>query len=423
MLNKSPGKSGKLLRIAASLILVLVVLPLLLLWYVNSRVDERHRPLAGTETFNSSSATFAQYTDWAQRRLQQARGPAATAELIARLAPFRLEPAADCPAGQDRPFLNGIVLTHDLLDSPYSLREIAAYFQSRCFLVLVPLLPGHGTRPGDFLLAGWQDWAATVAFATAQVVGEADNVYLGGHGAGATLAILEAAGNPAVDSLILFAPALGAVPGPWYEALVAPLSRWVPGLAWSELRPDEALYRYESRPYSYRTEATALIRATEQALAARSVELPVFTVASMEDRDVSTAAILEFMAANAHPASRTLLFSQHELAAASGVTVISSHMPASKVLSITHGVMIPLHDPEYGWDARWRDCSHYYSTDSARYDACKAGGRDLLGEATRENLRQGVLERIGFNPWYFEMLAAIDAFIAPVARITPRQLL
>lgn len=423
MFSKSPAKSGNLLRSAAILVLVLVVVPLLVLLYVNRSVAERHRPLPFAETFAYSTGTFADYREWALRRLQQARGPAATAEQIANVAPFRLEPAADCPAGQDRPYLNGIVLTHDLLDSPYSLREIAGHFQSRCFLVLAPLLPGHGTRPGDFLLAGWQDWAATTGFATAQLVGEADNVYLGGHGIGATLAILEAAGNPAVDSLILFAPTLGAVPGPWYEGLVAPLSRWVPGLAWSDLRPDEALYRYESRPWSYRTEAAALLRATEQALAARRVELPVFTVASMEDHDASTAATLAFMAANTHPASRTLLFSQHQLAPANGVTVMSSHAPANGALSIAHGVMIPLHDPEYGWDARWRDCSHYYRTDSALYETCKAGGRDLLGEATRENLQQGVLERIGFNPWYFEMLAEIDTFIAPVARITPRQVL
>ena len=119
-----------------------------------------------------------------------------------------MEPLPECPASATATYRNGIVLTHDLLDSPYVLRELGMYFQKRCFLVYGLLLPDHGTQPGDLLDVDWETWVAAERMAVQDLATQVDNVYLGGHGAGGTLAILEASGNAGVDGLVLLAPLL-----------------------------------------------------------------------------------------------------------------------------------------------------------------------------------------------------------------------
>lgn len=402
----------------ALLLLVLVVLGFVLSW--GKDLDARHRPLAFAEDFAYDTGTFADYSAYAERRLRAAH-PDASADLIAKLAPFRLEPPADCPASANAPFRNGVLLTHDLRETPYSLRELASYFQSRCFLVYGLLLPGHGTQPGDLLRSSWEEWVAAENFAARELAKEAENLYLGGHGVGGTLAILEAAGNAGVDGLMLFAPALDTRLGSWQSLAGTALGWLVPGARWAEVLPAVSPYRYESRPHRLTGETSALIGALEAALPTRPFEVPVFTVASLEDETVSTAAILNYMAQRAHPLSHTLLFSRHQATALPAMTVYRTYFPDETVLSLSHlGLMVPLHDPEFGWRGTGRSCGHYYRADPASYAQCMAGERAYLGEITEENLQEGVLERIGFNPFYFDMLQALDVFIAPVGRVQPR---
>src|SRR5690606_26579375 len=155
--------------------------------------------------FNGGS--FAGYLAWSQTLLREAR-PDAPESVIANLSPFRLEPGPECARTDDGRHLRGVLLTHGLIDSPYSMRHLGEDLRARCYLVYGLLLPGHGTRPGDLLKAGWEDWARAQHFATAQLAGEAEQVVLAGHSAGGALAILEASVNPDVDALMLFAPAL-----------------------------------------------------------------------------------------------------------------------------------------------------------------------------------------------------------------------
>jgi esterase/lipase len=409
--------AGTLLGLALLLLLVLLALT----W--GKELDERHSPLDYPDDFDFTSGTWADYSAWAERHLRFAQGEVATPEVLGNLGPFRLEPPTDCPASSTAAFRNGIVLTHSLLETPYSMREIGKYFQARCFLVYGLLLPGHGTRPGDFLQAGWQDWVAAERFAARELAREVDNLYLGGHGEGGTLAILEASNNAGVDGLILFAPALGARTSAWYDWLITPLSRLVPQAAWAQVVPDKAVYRYESWSYSLGVESNALIQATEAALPGRPFEVPVLTVASVEDTTVNVSYILSYMAERVHPMSATLLFSQQSFPAREGITVHNTYRPAETVLSTSHlGLMVPMWDPHFGWYGLDRNCTHYYRPDPEAYQRCMAGERAYLGEITGENLELGLVERIGFNPFYYEMLEGIDAFIAPVGRVIPRQL-
>jgi alpha-beta hydrolase superfamily lysophospholipase len=409
-------KRSRFLLAGAGFLLVLTIGSGLLL-SVGKATEDAHRPGSYPEAFDYRSGTLADYLAFSQRHLRVAHGEGADPAVLDGLAPFRLEPAADCPASGSGKLLNGIVLTHELQDSAWMLRELGEHFQARCFLVIGLLLPGHGTRPGDLLTSDWQAWAEAEGFAARAIEQEADNVYLGGHGAGGTLALLEAARNPDINGLFLVAPVLNNISASWFYWLAMPAGWLFPAARWADVRPEDAPYHYQSRPYRLARETTALVRATRQALAVRQPDIPVFMVASMEDSTASTPAMLAFMAAQPHPASHTVLYSQADPGAIPGTSVYSSNYPETAILSFGHrGLIVPLYDPWYGWNGAWRDCGHYQLGQSD-YTRCKAGERDYVAETTEENLQKGLVERIAFNPLFVDLLRDIDAFLAPLAPV------
>ncbi len=404
-------------RALRNLLLALMLIPALLLGAAGvllsqgKVVDQRHEPVPDAP-FDFTSGSFDDYIAYAKRLMQNTRVDGAPAEVIANLAPFALEPDATCPRMASGLFEKGIVLIHGLFDSPYSMRPFAESLRAQCFYVLGLLLPDHGTRPGDFLDAHWQDWAAATHFATEQLALHAEGRYLSGHSVGGTLALLEAARNAEVDALVLFAPALGITPSAKYARYVALLGKVFNRAAWFEVKPDEAVYRYESVTFVSAAETFALIEATKAELASQRRQVPVFTVASLQDNTVSTDEILAYMASNAHPLSRTLLYSQYPYPASDKMEVFISNAPVQDVLSVSHlGLMTPGAHPHYGRRGTYRNCSHYGDAENPAFVQCKSGRRAFYGEATADNLSQGVLERIAFNPFYDDMLASMQEFL------------
>src|SRR5690606_17156121 len=117
------------------------------------------------------------------------------------------------------------------------------------------------------------------------------------------------------------------------------------------------------------------------------------------------------MRTNTHPASHTLLYSQHPVDVPDGTEVVISNLPEQNILSLSHlGLMTPPSHPWFGRDGSYHTCDHYDS-DSESYKRCKAGERDFYGEITRGNLEMGVVERIAFNPFYEALLEKVDRFI------------
>jgi len=151
-------------------------------------------------------------------------------------------------------------------------------------------------------------------------------------------------------------------------------------------------------------------------------DVPVFMVASMQDNTVSTPEILDYMARNEHPASRTLLYSQYPYPADARTEVVISNAPEQRVLSVSHlGLMTPPSHPHYGRGGEYRNCGHYGDPENTLYVQCKSGRRAFYGEATEDNLSQGLLERIAFNPFYDAMLASMQEFLRSAVPETPAQ--
>jgi esterase/lipase len=401
-----------------NILLALILVPALLfgaagvLLSQGKVLGERHLPYAHVE-FDFTSGSFADYITYSKQLIQGATLEPVPQAVIDNLAPFVLEPDASCARAASGKFEKGVVLIHGLFDSPYSMRPFGESLRAQCFYVLGLLLPDHATRPGDLLDARWEDWAAAMHFATTQLAQAAEALYLSGHSAGGTLALLEAARNPEVDALVLFAPALAITPAAKYAGYVSLLGKVFGRAAWYEVRPDEALYRYESVTFVSVAETWDLIETTNAELAAQGREVPVFTVASMQDNTVGTDAILDYMARNAHPGSHTLLYSQYPYSADEGTELVISNAPEVGVLSVSHlGLMMPPTHPHYGRGGDYRNCNHYYSRSvNPQFVQCKSGRRAFYGEPTTDNLSRGVIERIAFNPFYEDMLVSMQDFL------------
>lgn len=399
-----------------SLLIVLLALPVLYLGagFLLARgksLGERHADF-DEPAFDFRSDNFDDYVLYSKARLLAARVGELDPQILDNLAPFELQPAADCPRTPDGKALRGIVLTHGLLESAFSMRDFGSFLQTHCFHVLGLLLPDHGSRPGDFLSTDWQEYSAAVAFATRVLAAKAEQVVLGGHSVGGALSILEATRNPEVDALVLFAPALAITDAARYARFIVPLGRVFPGAAWVSVEEDEALYRYESLTYTAAEQTWGLLQAVHAAENARVQQLPVFTVASVQDNTVSTPAILAFMQRNTNPLSHTLLYSQHDYSSAAKLTVVPATNRDAGILSLSHlGLMTSPDNPYYGRDGAYRNCAHYGAAAGADFAACKAGQRVWYGETTAENRQAGVLERIAFNPHYAAMTQSIMTFL------------
>jgi alpha-beta hydrolase superfamily lysophospholipase len=362
--------------------------------------------------FDYNSDSFDDYILYSQARILAARVGVLDRVMLDNLAPFELQPAAECPRTADGKAERGIVLTHGLLESAYTMRELGEFLQQQCFHVLGLLLPDHGSRPGDFLSTDWHEYAAAVAFATRVLQNRAERIVLGGHSIGGSLSILEASRNEAVDALLLFAPALAITDVARFARFIVPLGKLFPGAAWVDVAREEALYRYESLSYTAAAQTWDLLAELRKAENARVQSLPVFTVASVEDSTVSTPAILEFMQRNTNPASLTLLYSQHGHPGGERIKVQPSTDREQGILSLSHlGLMIAPENPHYGRDGLYRSCGHHGPADHPDFIACRAGERDWYGETTPDNRAAGLLARITFNPYHAALLQDIGLFL------------
>jgi esterase/lipase len=418
MKTKSLVKFG----IGTAAVLIVLVAAAGLLLSSGKSLGERHAPFGDAPKFDFTNSSFEEYVAFAKAGIQREREDNPSQEVIDNLGPFVLTPGPQCPQDAQGRYQKGIVLTHGLLDSTYNMRPLGEFFQSQCFYVLAILLPGHGTRPGDLLATRWQEWADATHFAAAQLALHANTLFLAGHSIGGTLSVLEAAQNPDIDALVLFAPAIAITDTARFASYISVLGKIFPKAAWLGADPDEAVYRYESMSFSSVAETWKVISTTREAVTQQTRQLPTFSVASMQDTTVLTPAILEYMANNTNPLSHTLLYSQNEnedggfeLYRIPNLTIVSSSIPDRGVLSLSHlGLMTPPSHPWFGRDAVYRNCSHYGTTEDPLFVQCKNGARDFYGETTTENQQQGVVERIAFNPFYDQMLEQIRSFAAAI---------
>jgi len=380
-------------------------------------LEARHRPSGENARFSEEGLAFDEYvrrTTAMLRRAHARLGTAGLEKVVAGNAPFELFPAGERHAGKERRYRRGVLLTHGLLDSPYFMRHLAAFFQRSGFRVMAPLLPGHGTQPGDLLGMDWREWARAVRYGAECLAAEADELYLAGYSAGAALSLLHGVRDDRVRGLFLFSPALEISPRARWANLHRLYSWLLPESAWVGVMPDRDCYKYESLCRN----AAAQMHALTRMLPAGGCRIPVFAVASADDATVHAAATLRFMRQARHPSSRLVWYAT-EPPQAAGLQMewVDSALPAQRILGSAHtAIVLPPEDAHYGVAGDYANCLHYYPHDMQRYAACLASPYDAWqGEVTGRNLERGLLRRLTYNPHYAVMEVAMQKFIGELA--------
>ncbi len=370
--------------------------------------SERHRPSAADDDFYYRSESIAEYLRGARRRVEVARTDLCgrrDRSIVEGNSPFVFTPD-DAPSPA-----RAIVLTHGLTDSPYAVRDLAGFFQRQGFFVLALQLPGHGTRPGDLLVTGWQDWVKSHQHLLAKLCQRFDEVYAGGFSTGATLSIYQALLNPRIRGLFLFAPALGVNPLARLAAPLARLGKRWPRLGWFDVQPDSDCFKYESLPQRAIAEVTRMIRALTELSRISAPSVPVFVAASEQDATLDSRAILDWFEQQTGP-RRMLYYSSGQPQVPAFVKRVPSRFAAQRIRSFAHTSLIhsPA-NPHYGAHGEQRVCAHYYRLEPSKYQRCKAGEEDCLGEMFDETEACQVIRRLTYNPLFEEMLSEIGEFI------------
>jgi len=369
----------------------------------------RHRPSGVNMHFTAEGLPFADYVRRTQALLRQVHaGKDELEKIVVGNSPFELFPAADLAQGRDKPFRRGILLTHGLSDSPYHMRHLAAFFQRNGFRVMVPLLPGHGTQPGDLLEVNWQEWAKTVAYGADCMAAEADELFLAGFSAGAALSVLHASGDERVRGLFLFSPAFEITSRAKWANLHRLYGWLMPKAAWVSVLPDRDLYKYES----FCMNAVAQMYALTQALPQDAVNIPVFAVASADDATVNSGATLRFMRQAQHPCSKLVWYAKEQIEQ-QNIEWVNSAVPEKRILSSAHtAIVLPPDDEHYGMAGNYANCLHYLPHDSEGYAACLMRAQEVWhGEVLGQNSKHGLLRRLMYNPHYAAMETSMKRFI------------
>jgi len=386
-----------------------------------SPLEARHQDSGFSTKVSNGNLAFPEYIAQTRATLAKVRSGNGAVDMERAIngnSPFELKPAESCPKGQNKPYRRGILLTHGLTDSPYSMHSLASFFQENCFRVMVILLPGHGTQPGDLLDVTWQDWAEMEAYGTNKLSAEVEEVFLGGYSTGGALSIYQSLMDSRVRGLFLFSPALKVSP----KAALANLHKiysWLfPREKWIDIKPDKDIYKYESFPMNAAAQIYELTQELQDKLDGHPVKIPVFAAASEQDITVSTSATLNFMEKAPNPANKLVLYTTNGNQVAPGRSAeklerVNSVFPEWRILSAAHtAITLPLEDPHYGIMGEYVNCLHYLSDEAQKYNDCISNPEQAYwGELTDANLKAGNLRRLMANPNFPQLKTSMKKFI------------
>ncbi len=371
-------------------------------------LGERHQPSAQAGHFKKFDS-LAGYLEDGQRRVAAARcglDDRQRAWVVEGNSPFML-----CPEGQGR-IKRGILMVHGLTDSPFMMRDIAGFFQQQGFLVLAMQLPGHGTRPGDLLEIRWQDWVEAHQHLLGLLEAEVDELYLLGFSIGATLNLYQSVRNRNIKAQFLFAPAVRVIAAAQLTCPLAWLGRWWRRMSWFDVQPDSDDFKYESLTNRAICEVHHMIRALHRVSTLVERKTPLFVVASENDATVDADAILDWFSRQQGSPRRMLYYTTGQPQVPAGVQLMPAEFPEQNIRSFAHTALLQSPcNPHYGAAGSYRFCTHYYRLDRHKYELCKRGEENCLGEMFDDSEDCPVVRRLTYNPSFDEMLVEMEKFL------------
>jgi esterase/lipase len=327
--------------------------------------------------------------------------------------PFELLANEKHCAGQPK---IGILLSHGLSDSPFSMRDPAGALQLACYQVRVILLPGHGTKAEDLLTVSRNDWRVTFENAANQFRKELDVLYVGGFSTGGALASEYAwQHSDEVAGAVLFSPVFKVNSSiDWLAPLLKPFIDWL------DHYPSDDFAKYASIPVPAIAEVYKLSKEVRKSMLNNPKDLPVFIALSEEDQTVdSSVTEAVFNKATISSKSQMVLYSMdHRVEKTPRMKLYNTYLPEQKILGLSH---MAIHgnpeNPYYGAKGEYRICGWHLS-ESAVYQACRSDPDHWVGEKSDELLEKSPhAARISWNPDFNSLMKEVSFFIRENAGI------
>lgn len=364
--------------------------------------------------------------------------------------------------------VGAVVLLHGLTDSPYSLRHIAELFQSRGYVAVGVRMPGHGTVPGGLAAANWQEWMAATRLGVREAVRlggsnvPLDIVGYSNGGALATLYAMDALDDTSLtapDRVVLISPMIGVTFFARFAG-IAGLPAFLPAFdraAWFDIIPEYNPFKYNSFPVNGGRQSHLLTQELRSRLDAVEASgslsriAPILTFQSVIDSTVSTRAVVSTLydrlppngselvlydvnraaelsvmlrpsarveidrlvppgvrayrtvvVGNAATSSREAVETIRDMGVSDPVVTALGLIYPSDLYSLSHVAL-----PFPAWDGLYG-----YAPDGREDFGINLGSLSARGEQGALTVSLDIVGRLMSNPFFSEMLARIDAFIA-----------
>ncbi|NLQ18644.1 alpha/beta fold hydrolase [Marinomonas sp. M1K-6] len=354
--------------------------------------------------------SFAHYVVRAEEYLSKNKAwvnPANKFRELGAVMPFELLPDPDVCAGRAH---IGVLLSHGLSDSPFSMRDPARALQEACFQVRVILLPGHGTKAEDLLNVSRDDWRDTFRNAAEEFSKEVDVLYVGGFSTGGALAT-EYAWQHAdrVAGALLFSPVFKVNSDiDWLAPWLALVKDWL------DNDPSDDFAKYASIPLPAIAEVYKLSKEVRQLVLDSPKDLPVFIALSADDQTVdSTVTETLFKRGMIGSKSQMVLYSKDQMSANTDrIKVYNTNWPEAKILGLSHMAVHGSPDNSYyGESGVYRICDWHRSEDDL-YQSCRTDQANWFGEKSDALLEKSPhAARVSWNPNFNELMQEMTVFI------------
>ncbi|WP_394183653.1 alpha/beta hydrolase [Marinomonas posidonica] len=370
------------------------------IWAAGSEVELEYR----------QSEPFQQYVERAKDYVRQHKvwvDESQQDRELQAVLPFELMPDDQECSGTEK---IGILLSHGLSDSPFSMRDPAWALQQACYQVRVVLLAGHGTQSADLIPISRQTWRDSFRHAADAFQQEVDVLYVGGFSTGGALAIEYAWQHAdSVAGVVLFSPLFKVNSSiDWVAPLLAPFKDWLDNY------PSDDFAKYASIPVPAIAEVYKLAKEVRKYVSDNPKELPVFIALSAEDQTVDsevTQAI--FQKAMISPKSQMVLYSKDQRSTNTDrLKIYNTRWPESNILGLSHmAVHGSPENPYYGAHGEYRICGWYLS-DPERYQTCRNDSDNWFGEGSDELTKKSLhAARVSWNPNFLSLMKEVAFFL------------
>lgn len=239
-----------------------------------------------------------------------------------------------------------ILLVQGLSDSPAYFRDISKVFVKEGFTVRSILLPGHGTKAADLLLASKKDWEDIVAHHVALLKKQNKEVWLGGFSTGANLVTSYALKDESIKGLYLFAPAFHA-----RSNLISLIPIVTYFKTWLDIDDENDTHKYQSMPSHginlyYKTSVQV-----QKDLTQNTFKRPTFFVFSKDDSVVNYEKTIEiFKSKFTNKNSKFILYAKENTKIDDKrIKIYNSYRPDLKISNFSHmSILFSEQNSHYG---------------------------------------------------------------------------